>query len=101
MFMELLSILLYGIGDLWTTRIIIRNPRGDERNPLMKTILKKTDFNGMVIFKIIIMLTVFLFFYTMLWVLVVIGSATVIWNISQIASHDRIAEQKPEQREVT
>ncbi len=89
MFVELLSILFYGIGDLWTTRIITRNLYGNEMNPIVKTILKKTGFSGLIVSKIIVMLIVFLYFYSLLLILAVVGCAAVIWNVAQIVSHNR------------
>jgi hypothetical protein len=85
---EILAILFYGIGDLWTTKISI-NMGLKEQNPLVRTILKKTGFAGLIVFKGAIISMFIVDFPTMLLVLVGFGLFCTAWNIRQMIKYQQ------------
>ena len=80
---EILAILFYGIGDLLTTKIGM-NMEMKEHNPLIRIILRKTGFTGLIIFKSAIMSTFMIYLPTTIWIIAGIGIWITAWNIRQI-----------------
>ena len=88
MILEILAILFYGIGDLWTTRIGM-SMKLKEHNPLVRTIFKKTGFTGLVIAKSAIISMGIIYFPMLVWFMAGFGILITIWNIKQIVKNEK------------
>lgn len=89
MFLQLLGILTYGIGDLWTTKIFL-NKGLKEGNPFMAFILKISGFKGMIISKIIIISLVLIYYPDVTIILILVGLYAIIWNLNIINKYNKI-----------
>ena len=88
MILEILAILFYGIGDLWTTKIGM-DMKMKEHNPFVRTIFKKIGFAGFIIFKSVIISTGILYLPTLTWFMAVSGIGITVWNIRLIIKHKK------------
>jgi hypothetical protein len=85
---EILAILFYGLGDLYTTNHMKKigerknsKYKFKEFNPIMKIVLNIFGFNGMILAKIIILTIVLLFYPADIWITIIIGIIATLWNI--------------------
>ena len=86
MMLEILAILFYGIGDLLTTKIGMNMKMG-ERNPLVRTVFKKTGFVGFIIFKSAIISIGIMYLPTLTLIMAAVGIFCTAWNVKQIVRH--------------
>lgn len=88
MILEILAILFYGFGDSWTTKICM-NLKMKEHNPLVRAIFRKTGFTGFIIFKSVVISVGIIYLPTLTWFMAVFGICIIVWNIKQIAKHEK------------
>ena len=89
MILEVLTILFYGIGDLYTTRIITSNPDGKELNPFMAILLKRFGFISLIILKAIIITIVIINYNSILIYVAGFGVCITAWNANQIIQYKK------------
>lgn len=88
MISEILTILFYGIGDLWTTKIDL-NMEMKEHNPLVRVIIKKTGFVGFIVIKSAIIYIFILYLSTVIWIMALCGIFITVFNIIHIIKYKK------------
>lgn len=88
MILEIFAILLYGLGDLWTTWEILKRPHGKEINPIGNLVLKKFGFKGLIFLKIFVILTFISLWSDYIVILVILGLFVTMYNITITRKYD-------------
>lgn len=88
MFLESLVIIIFGFGDLATTKIAL-DLGGHEKNPIMLFFLKRYGFVSLIIVKSIAILYIFYFAPKYKLFLIILGTIVVASNIRTIVKRQK------------